>query len=170
MGKEMKGYFVIPMPVRDFLQEFLPTSQIPDYDSSSFTSAFAVGAINDIVSVRNEEHAYKPFINAITPFAPQLSFVDTHKYEDMKNCSKLNSTVFNIKPDICVYPDGCEPSSPNCNVSATEIIIEFKWSPSHDAFCHPLEFLMVHPRSRFAKPLCDLSVPFGTLECAILID
>ncbi|KAG2059151.1 hypothetical protein BDR06DRAFT_828270, partial [Suillus hirtellus] len=42
-----------------------------------------------------------------------------------------------IKPDICVYPNGCEPSSPNCDVSATEIIIEFKWSPSHNAFCHP---------------------------------
>ncbi|KAG1893158.1 uncharacterized protein F5891DRAFT_963450 [Suillus fuscotomentosus] len=126
MGKEMKGYFVGPMPVRDFLQEFLPTSQIPDYDPSSFTSAFAVGTFNDTIS-----------INAITPFAPQLSFVDTHKYEDMKNCSKLNSMVFNIKSDVCMYPDGCKPSSPNCDVSATEIIIEFKWSPSHDAFRHP---------------------------------
>ncbi|KAG1798816.1 uncharacterized protein BJ212DRAFT_1235207, partial [Suillus subaureus] len=69
-------------------------------------------------------------------FTPQLLFVNTHKYKDTKNCSKLNSTVFNIKPDVCVYPDGCEPSSPNCNVSTTEIIIEFKWSPSHDAFHH----------------------------------
>ncbi|KAG1831161.1 hypothetical protein DFJ58DRAFT_848314 [Suillus subalutaceus] len=137
MGKEMKGYFVGPMPAGDFLQEFLPTSQIPDYDPSSFTSAFAVGAFNRTVSVRNEEHAYTPFINAIKPFAPQLSFVDTHKYEDTKNCSKLNSKVFNIKPDVCVYPDGCEPSSPNCDVSTTEIIIEFKWSPSHDAFRQP---------------------------------
>ncbi|KAG1765365.1 hypothetical protein EDD22DRAFT_845472 [Suillus occidentalis] len=137
MGKEMKGYFVGPMPAGDFLQEFLPTSQIPDYDPLSFTSAFAVGAFNRTVSVRNEEHAYTPFINTIKPFAPQLSFVDTHKYEDTKNCSKLNSKVFNIKPDICVYPDGCEPSSPNCDVSTTEIIIEFKWSPSHDAFRQP---------------------------------
>ncbi|KAG1775986.1 hypothetical protein EV702DRAFT_1046621 [Suillus placidus] len=137
MGKEMKGYFVGPMPAGDFLQEFLPTSQIPDYDPSSFTSAFAVGAFNRTVSVRNEEHAYTPFINAIKPFAPQLLFVDTHKYEDTKNCSKLNSKVINIKPDVCVYPDGCEPSSPNCDVSTTEIIIEFKWSPSHDAFRQP---------------------------------
>ncbi|KAG1779841.1 hypothetical protein EV702DRAFT_1043716 [Suillus placidus] len=130
MGKEMKGYFVGPMPAGDFLQEFLPTSQIPDYDPSSFTSAFAVGTFNHTVSVRNEEHAYTPFINAIKPFAPQLSFVDTRKYEEMK-------TVFNIKPDVCMYPDGCEPSSPNCDVSTTEIIIEFKWSPSHDAFRQP---------------------------------
>ncbi|KAG1894227.1 uncharacterized protein F5891DRAFT_1195511 [Suillus fuscotomentosus] len=121
MGKEMKGYFVGPMPVEDFLQEFLPTCQIPDYDPSSLTSA--VGAFSDMLSVRNEEHAYIPFINAIKPFAPQLSFVDTH--------------IFNIKPDICVYPDGCAPSSHNCNVSTTEIIVKFKWSYSHDAFCNP---------------------------------
>jgi hypothetical protein len=63
MGKEMKGYFVGPMPAGDFLQEFLPTSQIPDYDPSSFTSAFAVGAFNRTVSVRNEEHAYTPFVS-----------------------------------------------------------------------------------------------------------
>ncbi|KAG1851071.1 hypothetical protein DFJ58DRAFT_661802 [Suillus subalutaceus] len=124
MGKEMKGYFVGPMPVGEFLQEFLPTSQIPDYDPSSFTSAFAAGVFNDTVS-----------INAIKPFAPQLSFVDTHNHPDTKNCSKLKSMVFNIKPDVCVYPDGREPSSRNCDVSATEIIIEFKWSYSHDAFC-----------------------------------
>lgn len=76
-------------------------------------------------------------INAIKPFAPQLSFVDTHNHADTQNCSKINSTVFNIKPDVCVYPDGQEPSSPNCDVATTEIIIEFKWSYSHDAFCKP---------------------------------
>ncbi|KAG1803957.1 uncharacterized protein BJ212DRAFT_1240749, partial [Suillus subaureus] len=70
-------------------------------------------------------------------FAPQLLFVNTHKHKDTKNYSKLNSMVFNIKPDVCMYPNGCEPSSPNCDVSATEIIIEFKWSPSHNAFRHP---------------------------------
>ncbi|KAG1721307.1 uncharacterized protein EDB91DRAFT_1064455 [Suillus paluster] len=123
MGKEMKGYFVGPMPIGEFLEEFLPTSQIPDYDPSSFTSALAAGAFTDI--------------NAIKPFAPQLSFVDTHNHADTQNCSKINSTVFNVKPDVCVYPGGYEPSSRNCDISATEIIIEFKWSYSHDAFCEP---------------------------------
>ncbi|KAG2355560.1 hypothetical protein BDR07DRAFT_1302995, partial [Suillus spraguei] len=55
----------------------------------------------------------------------------------MKNCSKINSTVFNVKLDVCVYPDGHEPSLPNSDVSTTEVIIEFKWSYSHDAFCEP---------------------------------
>lgn len=66
MGKEMKGYFVGPMPVREFLQEFLPTSQIPDYAPLSFTSAFTAGAFSDVISVRNEERAYTPFVS-ITP-------------------------------------------------------------------------------------------------------
>ncbi|KAG2094189.1 uncharacterized protein F5147DRAFT_585094 [Suillus discolor] len=143
MGKEMKGYFVGPMPVGEFLQEFLPTSQIPDYDPSSFN--FVAGTFSDMISVKNEEHTYKPFmstpahttINTITPFAPQLSFVDTHNHPDTQNCSKIDSAVFNIKPDICVYPDGREPSLRNCDVSATEIIVEFKWSYSHNAFCDP---------------------------------
>ncbi|KAG1901811.1 uncharacterized protein F5891DRAFT_950129, partial [Suillus fuscotomentosus] len=74
-------------------------------------------------------------INAIKHFTPQLSFVDTHNRVDTQNCSKINSTVFNVKPDVCMYPDGCAPSSPNCDVSSAEIIIKFKWSYSHDAFC-----------------------------------
>lgn len=73
-------------------------------------------------------------IKAIQPFAPQLSFVDSHDFLDKKNCSKMNSKVFDIKPDVCVYPDGQEPSTLNCDISTTEIIIEFKWSSSHDAF------------------------------------
>ncbi|KAG1798281.1 uncharacterized protein HD556DRAFT_1440621 [Suillus plorans] len=137
MGKEMRDYFIGPMPVEEFLQEFFPSSEIPDYDPLYFTSAFAAGAFSDVISIKHEERAYTPFINAIKPFTPQLSFVNTHNHADTQNCSKINSTVFNIKPDICVYPDGCAPSSPNCDVSSTEIIIKFKWSYSHDAFCEP---------------------------------
>lgn len=76
-------------------------------------------------------------IKAIRPFAPQLSFVDSHSYADLQNCSKSNSKVFDVKPDVCVYPDGQEPSTLNCDISTTEIIIEFKWSNSHDAFRQP---------------------------------
>lgn len=55
-----------PMPVGKFLQEFLPTSQIPDDDPS----AFAAGAFSFVICVRNEESAYTPFISAIKPFPP----------------------------------------------------------------------------------------------------
>ncbi|KAG2370344.1 hypothetical protein BDR07DRAFT_1476350 [Suillus spraguei] len=177
MGKEMKGYFVGPMPVGEFLQEFLPTSQIPDYDPSSFN--FVVGAFSNMISVKNEEHAYKPFINTIKPFTPQLSFVDTHNHPDTQNCSKIDSAVFNIKPDICVYPDGCEPSSRNCDVSATEINIEFKWSYSHDAFCDPFGVNSVISRTEKGMDMlgqitsytaAQLSTQFCTHAFSLLID
>ncbi|KAG0697706.1 hypothetical protein DFH29DRAFT_811311 [Suillus ampliporus] len=71
-------------------------------------------------------------IDAIQPFAPQLSFVNTSKHADMKNCS---SFTFNVKLDICVYANG---TSHGCDISKSEVIIEFKWSDVHDAFSkHP---------------------------------
>lgn len=63
MGKEMKGYFVGPMPVGEFLQEFFPTSQLPDYDPLSFTSAFTADAFSDVISAGNEQSAYIPFVS-----------------------------------------------------------------------------------------------------------
>ncbi|KAG1878998.1 hypothetical protein F4604DRAFT_1923685 [Suillus subluteus] len=134
MGYEMKDHIVGPMPVEDFLQEFLPTSQIPNYDASSFTSGFAPGLFNSTLSAVDEQHAYQPFasvstsINTMRSFAPQLSFIDSHNSADMVNCS---SFTFNVKPDVCVYADATSRST---DISTAEIVIEFKWGYSHDAF------------------------------------
>jgi hypothetical protein len=59
MGYEMKDKIVGPMPV----EEFLPSSQIPDYDASSFTSAFTPGMFNNTLSAVGEQNAYKPFVS-----------------------------------------------------------------------------------------------------------
>ncbi|KAG1762982.1 hypothetical protein EDD22DRAFT_846735 [Suillus occidentalis] len=129
MGKEMQEHVVGPMPVENFLDEFLPNPE--GYDTSDFASRFA-SASNDEVfnlqSIRKEEESYKPFIDAMGPFAPQLSFVNTSKHPDSKNCS---SFTFNVMPDVCVYADG---TSHGCDVSKAEVIIEFKWGDAHDAF------------------------------------
>lgn len=63
MGYEMKDYVISPMPAKEFLQEFLPTSQIPHYDASSFTSAFTAGTFSSTVSAIDEQRAYKPFVS-----------------------------------------------------------------------------------------------------------
>jgi hypothetical protein len=63
MGREMKGHFVGPMPVKEFLEEFLPTSEIPDYDTSSCSSTCPSGSFRNVISVKNEEHAYIPFVS-----------------------------------------------------------------------------------------------------------
>jgi hypothetical protein len=134
------------MPPEEFLQEFLPTSQIPHYDASSFNSAFTAGTFSSTLSAADEQHAYRPFvsilgvcnikillifqlqINTMKSFAPQLSFIDSHSQADLVNCS---SFTFSIKPDVCVYAD---TTSCGTDISTAEIIIEFKWGNCHDAF------------------------------------
>ncbi|KAG1726334.1 hypothetical protein EDD22DRAFT_961450 [Suillus occidentalis] len=129
MGYEMKDKIVGPMPVEEFLEEFLPSSQIPDYDASSFTSAFTPGMFNNTLSAVGEQNAYKPFNDTMKSFAPQLSFIDSHSNADTANCS---SFTFSVKPDVCVYAD---PTLRGTDISKAEIIIEFKWAGySHDSF------------------------------------
>ncbi|KAG2740028.1 hypothetical protein P692DRAFT_201728696, partial [Suillus brevipes Sb2] len=67
-------------------------------------------------------------INGMQDFAPQLSFVNTSKNADTKNCS---SFTFNVMLDICVYADG---TSDGCDITKAEVHIEFKWNDALDAF------------------------------------
>ncbi|KAG2746053.1 hypothetical protein P692DRAFT_20678448, partial [Suillus brevipes Sb2] len=129
MGREMKDRIVGPMAVGNFLDEFLPNPK--DYDSSDFASRFASASnagVFDLQSVKAENGLYKPFINAMQPFAPQLSFVNSSGHADLTNCSSFS---FNVKPDVCVYADA---TSHGCDISKFEVSIEFKWQDAHDAF------------------------------------
>ncbi|KAG1858275.1 hypothetical protein C8R48DRAFT_573667, partial [Suillus tomentosus] len=36
-----------------------------------------------------------------------------------------------VKPDVCVYSDG---TSAGCNMATAEVVVEFKWSRTHDTF------------------------------------
>ncbi|KAG2089146.1 uncharacterized protein F5147DRAFT_658498 [Suillus discolor] len=133
MGKEMKGCLVGPMPVEQFLKEFLPPSAIPNYEPLTFSD----GAFESTLSALHETKAYEPFIDTMSSFAPGLSFIDTHNHPDTTNCK---SFTFQIKPDICVYADGTSPPcarQSSCDVSAAEVIIEFKWDPHHNPFYTP---------------------------------
>ncbi|KAG1734425.1 uncharacterized protein EDB91DRAFT_1250943 [Suillus paluster] len=122
MGKEMQGFFIGPMSPEEFLQEFLPVTNMPD---NTFTS----GTFESTISARDEVHAYEPFINTMKTFAPDLSFVNCHLYADTNNCKKF---PFQIKPDVCVYSDG---TLAGCNISTAEVVIKFKWSRHNDPFC-----------------------------------
>ncbi|KAG1802976.1 uncharacterized protein BJ212DRAFT_1487268 [Suillus subaureus] len=55
----MKDKVVGPMPV----EEFLPSSQIPNYDALSFTLAFMPHMFSDMLSAVVEENAYRPFMS-----------------------------------------------------------------------------------------------------------
>jgi hypothetical protein len=74
-------------------------------------------------------------IEAATPFAPSLEFVDSSAHMDRSGQSAFS---FNIKLDICVYNKNGQHQGPT-DVAHVELIIKFKWQSSNDLFCDPYE-------------------------------
>jgi hypothetical protein len=68
MGKEMQDYIVGPMPVKDFIDKFLPNPG--DYDISDFTSRFASASESNVFNLRSiqrEQDVYQPFVSHLVP-------------------------------------------------------------------------------------------------------
>lgn len=64
MGKEMQDYIVGPMPVKDFIDKFLPNPE--DNDILDFTSRFASASESDVFNLRSiqrEQDVYQPFVS-----------------------------------------------------------------------------------------------------------
>lgn len=59
LADEMSKYLVGPMPARQFLDDFLPTEEIPDYHVSMFDP----GCYDSTVNAENERLAYDPFVS-----------------------------------------------------------------------------------------------------------
>ncbi|KAG2738942.1 hypothetical protein P692DRAFT_20882176, partial [Suillus brevipes Sb2] len=134
MGNEIRGYLVGPMPAEEFLEEFLSPTTIPDYQP---LTSFSEGAFDSTVSAAQETSAYNPFINTMESFAPGLSFIDTHSNADKINCKAFS---FQIKPDVCVYADGIpRDRQSSCDISTTEVVVEFKCEPHHNPFYTPAD-------------------------------
>lgn len=64
MGNEIRGHLVGPMPVEQFLEEYLPPSMIPDYQP---LTSFSNGAFESTLSAAHETKAYEPFVSALQP-------------------------------------------------------------------------------------------------------
>jgi hypothetical protein len=70
MAHEMKKYIVGPMPAEQFLDDFLPTKHIPDYQRREFHA----GCYDDTVNARKELNAYEPFVSP----SKELCFIFSH--------------------------------------------------------------------------------------------
>ncbi|KAL4075199.1 hypothetical protein V8B97DRAFT_2004733 [Scleroderma yunnanense] len=87
IGQDMMGFMVSPMPVKDFLDNFLPTSRISDYSSMkhnfkkgvSFTKT--VNTTKDLnmseplektISTTGKEAMYEPFMSVFN--APMYNY------------------------------------------------------------------------------------------------
>jgi hypothetical protein len=66
IGIEMAPLFIGPMPVDEFLNEFLPVASIPSYsDYSSTFARFQKGAFQEVLKLRLETSAYGPFVSQL---------------------------------------------------------------------------------------------------------
>jgi hypothetical protein len=62
MGNEMEDYIVGLMPAADFLEEFLPMSNI---ETTSKARKYKPGCFESVISCEKEPQAYEPFVSDI---------------------------------------------------------------------------------------------------------
>ena len=151
-----------PIPTQQFLDEFLPISSIPSY---SRPWAFQKGCFQTTLDATDELKMYDPFVSecincyaqnlsfppkieSISPFAPQLHFVNSHALGD-----KDNGYPFETKPNISIYDKLLSSKVPtSCHSSLIDMHIEFKqytWDnpfriPTNTA-CRDLAFIATTP-------------------------
>ncbi|KIK22998.1 hypothetical protein PISMIDRAFT_11255 [Pisolithus microcarpus 441] len=121
-----------PMPIKDFLESFFPTSHIPGYYSTANLFKKEV-SFEWTLEAMGKLDMYEPFIEEIKPFAPELHFVDSHAWGDKKN-----GYDFEIKPDVSVYHESLDgPVPAGCDISNLDMHIKFKWHRFDDPFLAP---------------------------------
>jgi len=70
ISHNMKSFVVGPMPVRDFLDDFIPLSCIPDYASTAHQFQVC-HSFDAVVDAMNELGMYRPFVSSAS--APCIS-------------------------------------------------------------------------------------------------
>ena len=72
MADKMKKYIIGPMPTDQFLDEFLPTKDIPGYRRMEFHA----GCYDSTMRAKKEQLAYESFVSPSKEFC----FVLSHNY------------------------------------------------------------------------------------------
>ncbi|KAG5640077.1 hypothetical protein DXG03_001303, partial [Asterophora parasitica] len=125
LNKAMSGFFVGPMPVDQFLQEFLPSStrRTPKIPKDEFKTVPINGA---------EDSMYPPFMKIIQDrkLIPNYKIVNTSHTPDRQS-------VYNMKPDPTIYRDSFDISGGATNFAELELSCELKPKESYDAFRDP---------------------------------
>ncbi|KAF8512354.1 hypothetical protein BU17DRAFT_96330 [Hysterangium stoloniferum] len=117
MLHEISGRVVGPIRVEDFLNEYLP--KVPEPCPKCTTET---GQKHRTFSASKSEFAmYKPW------FCPNLELVDAH------NTPVVDLGGKQVKPDIQIYSANCRRSGLS-DMTQTEMIVEFKFTPEDDTF------------------------------------
>ncbi|KAF9461774.1 hypothetical protein BDZ94DRAFT_1220970 [Collybia nuda] len=130
MTKEMEGRWTGPMPVQEFLDEFLdipPGTPLPPKRSRLFRN----------LQIQTEDKKmYVPFIAAISKTKPNLipgfKIVNTSSHPDLES---RNGNKF--KPDPSMYKSTVDTSIKVTHFDKIELHFEFKLSTGHDPFRDP---------------------------------
>ncbi|KAH9962099.1 hypothetical protein BGW80DRAFT_1463627 [Lactifluus volemus] len=151
----MTDFFVGPMPVKEFLDKFLPRDKIASGSNCSIPSPFEPGCFSETFKAKSELDAYSPFIKACRKLVPGLIFVDSHSRGDTSGPL--------LKPDVSVY--AIQENKANdykgidcCIMSLLDIHIEFKWSTTEEPFIkHPTATSLVANTGNARDTLGQLS-------------
>ena len=172
IGDDLIDSIVGPMPTQQFLDDFLPISCIPSY---SRPWPFWKGCFQTTLDATDELKMYDPFVSecinccaqylsflykieSISPFAPQLHFVNSHSLGD-----KDNGYPFETKPDISVYHKSLGDKAPkNCESSLIDIHIKFKRYTWDDPFEIPTT--TARRDSAFIAPTPNKTNTLGQIE------
>ncbi|GLB40038.1 hypothetical protein LshimejAT787_0705480 [Lyophyllum shimeji] len=130
MKDAMSGLFVGPMPVNQFLQEFLPQPVSAPLPSGVPANLFAAMPIT-----KKERHMYEPFIKLVNEYGliPNYQIVNTADHHD----SATTSGDHKIKPDPVMYKADVDTSTKRTQFGEIELHFEFKVNHQSDPFADP---------------------------------
>ncbi|KAF8062445.1 hypothetical protein FPV67DRAFT_1783297 [Lyophyllum atratum] len=127
MNDAMSGLFVGPMPVDQFLDEFLPQPVAVPLPGGISTTLF-----DRMPRTKLERQMYKPFIDLIqnNGLIPGYQIVNTSDYPDHDSDDK-------IRPDPTMYKSTVDVSKKVMQFGEIELHFELKVDKSHDPFDEP---------------------------------
>ncbi|KAG5653719.1 hypothetical protein H0H81_011126 [Sphagnurus paluster] len=127
----MDGLYVGPMPLDEFIADFLPPAEISRPDLP--VNLFRLNGMPAPEEHKHEKEMYKPFIDIVhsNNLAPNFKIVDTSNYFDI-----TTEEGYKIKPDPTMYHDTVETSSKDkvMQWEKMELHFEFKFKLIDDAF------------------------------------
>ncbi|KAF8525572.1 hypothetical protein BU17DRAFT_83853 [Hysterangium stoloniferum] len=148
MSNEISGRIVGPVKVEDFLSQYLPKAPNP----CPKITASTLEKHKSFNESKSEFAMYKPWINFMTPFCPNLDLVDAHDTPAVDFGGKR------VNSDIQIYSGNCKRSGLS-DMTQTEMTVEFKKAVVDDPFddngpfptLHVIHWVRLHYMRRHAK-------------------
>ncbi|RDB15192.1 hypothetical protein Hypma_004781 [Hypsizygus marmoreus] len=129
MADEMRGHWVGPMPVQEFLDDFLPPDKVQGVKAAPQLPNY----FNGIKKTKVEREMYGEFIKLVHDgklnLIPGFKFIDTSNHPDHESRDGKK-----IKPDPTMYKETVDTSKNVTQFGELELNVEFKTDTSHEPF------------------------------------